>query len=279
MSYPPDAWRLIRSHPAHGALNMALDEAILEFSAARIVPPTLRLYAWSPPCLSLGYAQPLADVDRAALSEYGWDLVRRPTGGRAILHTDELTYSVCGPQDEPRLAGSVLESYRVLAGALLEALRCLGVSAQALPKNSPPSNDAAGELPNPVCFEIPSNYEITIAGKKLIGSAQARRKAGVLQHGSLPLAGDLRRITQALVFLNQDERLQAAKRLVQRATTLEEVLGMPPAWEQACQAFIVAFEDCLDLRLETGEPTAPEMARAAELLSTKYASAEWTERI
>src|SRR5512140_660191 len=105
----PILWRVVRTPAAPGAWNMAVDEAILEFAARGAVLPTLRLYAWDPPCLSLGYAQPSSDVDLETLRRRGWDLVRRPTGGRAILHTNELTYSVSGPQHEPRLAGGVLE--------------------------------------------------------------------------------------------------------------------------------------------------------------------------
>ncbi|HEX7976804.1 MAG TPA: hypothetical protein VF498_20525, partial [Anaerolineales bacterium] len=159
---------------------MAVDEAILEAVGRGETLPTLRLYAWEPPCLSLGYSQPAADVDRAALATHGWELVRRPTGGRAILHTDELTYSVIGPENGRGLAGSVLESYHTLSDALLEALHRLDIPALALPTplgGSRAQNGAAE--PNgkgPVCFEAPSNYEITVNGKKLVGSAQARRK-------------------------------------------------------------------------------------------------------
>src|SRR5512133_1650859 len=109
MTLTPDTtaatWRLIRTPAASGPWNMAVDEAILEFAARGEVLPTLRLYAWEPACLSLGYAQPASDVDLEALRSHGWEMVRRPTGGRAILHTDELTYSVSGPQNEPRLTG------------------------------------------------------------------------------------------------------------------------------------------------------------------------------
>jgi lipoate-protein ligase A len=188
-------WRLLITPPARGAWNMAVDEAILEGAGHGEVPPTLRLYAWKPPCLSLGHAQPFADVDTARLKSHGWEVVRRMTGGRAILHTDELTYSVTGPIDEPRLAGTVLESYNRLAGALLAAVQDLSLPVE-MKEGKAESN---GE-PNPVCFEVPSTYEITVEGKKLIGSAQARRKDGVLQHGSLPLTGDLTRICQALAF-------------------------------------------------------------------------------
>ncbi len=190
-------WRMLLTPAAPGPWNMALDEAILEAVGQNTVPPTLRLFAWQPPCLSLGYAQSVADVDREQLENHGWDLVRRPTGGRAILHTDELTYSVIAPLTEPRVYGSILESYRRLAQALLSALAVIGLDAQA-------DKDHARSKKNvpsgPVCFEVPSNYEITVAGKKLIGSAQARRREGVLQHGSLPLYGDLTRIVQVLVF-------------------------------------------------------------------------------
>ena len=96
--FHPGTWRLLLSEPLSGPENMALDEALLENVGRGMAAPTLRLYAWRPPCLSLGYAQPVGDVDQTALAEHQWDVVRRPTGGRAILHTDELTYAVIAPQ-------------------------------------------------------------------------------------------------------------------------------------------------------------------------------------
>lgn len=279
MNYPPATWRLIRSGAAHGAWNMAVDEAILEASAGGLAPPTLRLYAWLPPCLSLGYAQPYSDVDLPVLASRGWEVVRRPTGGRAILHTDELTYSVAGPQDEPRLAGGVLESYRVLAAALLRALQLLAIPAEAeqKPAAASPASGQAGQ--NPVCFEVPSNYEITVGGKKLIGSAQARRKEGVLQHGSLPLYGDLTRIVQALTFPDAAAQGRAAERLLQRAATAEHVLGRPLDWEQAAQAFAQAFAQELNLDLVPSGLTPAERRRAEALLAEKYAHPAWTARV
>jgi lipoate-protein ligase A len=133
--------------------------------------------------------------------------------------------------------------------------------------------------PNPVCFEVPSTYEITVGGKKLIGSAQARRKDGVLQHGSLPLTGDLTRICQALVFPDESARDVAMQRLLTRATTVESVLGKEVAWEIAGQAFIQAFEAQLGLKLEAGELSESELRRAEELVNEKYAHPSWTERI
>ena len=266
-------WRLLITPPARGAWNMALDESILEHIGRGESNPTLRLYAWSPACLSLGYAQPFADVDMPRLKQRGWEVVRRVTGGRAILHTDELTYSVIAPSNEPRVEGSVLESYNRLAQALLLAVKNL-----ELPVEMKEGKATESATPNPVCFEVPSTYEITVDGKKLIGSAQARKKEGVLQHGSLPLTGDLTRICLALVFENESARESASKRLLERATTVESALGGEISWETAAQAFIHAFEAQLGLSFERGELSESESRRTDELVKEKYDHPSWTER-
>ena len=269
-----DNWRLLITSPAHGAWNMAVDESILEHIGRRESLPTLRLYAWEPACLSLGYAQPYADVDETRLRERGWEVVRRPTGGRAILHTDELTYSVTAPADEPSVAGSLLESYNRLATALLAAVHSLGLPVE-MKEGSSPNH----ETPNPVCFEVPSAYEITVQGKKLIGSAQARRKESVLQHGSLPLTGNLARITEALVFAGEPARQDASRRLLEHATTVETVLGRRVPWDEAAQAFIHAFEEKLSLSLEEGVLLEREQERIETLVHDKYSHPEWTQRV
>jgi lipoyl(octanoyl) transferase len=276
MKYQTATWRLLKTPPSAGAWNMAVDEAILEAAGSGNARPTLRLYAWEPACLSLGYAQPAGDIDRLRLAQVGWDIVRRPTGGKAILHTDELTYSVIGPPAEPRLSGSVIESYRRLSEALLVALQELGLPAAAQPEKQL-MQDRASE--GPVCFEVPSNYEIVVNGKKLVGSAQARRKAGVLQHGSLPLYGDLARITRVLVFEDETDRQGAAARVLQRATTVETVLGKQPSWQEAAQAFQHAFSEVLELVLEEDELSPAEVSRAKQLVDEKYSSDIWTYRV
>lgn len=268
-----DTWRLLITPPARGAWNMAVDEALLEAAGSGQSLPTLRLYAWNPPCLSLGYAQSFAEVDLVRLQARGWEVVRRATGGRAILHTDELTYSVTAPPEEPRVAGTVLESYQRLARALLWAVHALGLPVE-VEEHAAPSSAA----PGPVCFEVPSAYEIVVGGKKLVGSAQARKKAGVLQHGTLPLSGDLTRITQALVFPDEMARAAAAEKLLTRATTAESVLGQVLPWETAAQAFVEGFERQLGLTLVRGELTSAEQAHAEELFQKKYDHPGWTER-
>jgi lipoyl(octanoyl) transferase len=261
-----DRWRLLITPPAHGAWNMAVDEAILEEVGQGISLPTLRLYAWDPPCLSIGYAQPLEDVDLIRLNSRGWEVVRRPTGGRAVLHTDELTYSVIAPTDEPRVAGTLLDSYQRLASALMEALNRLVLPVEVQQQTLHP----AGQNTNPVCFEVPSSFEITVKGKKLVGSAQARRKEGVLQHGSLPLYGDLTRILQVLVYPDEAARGRAAQRLLERATTVETALGRKVTWDEAAGAFAEAFRSVFRLDLQPGDLSSGEKSRAEELIELKY---------
>jgi len=241
------------------------------------VLPTLRLYSWIPECLSIGYAQPLSDVNQQQLKKHNWDIVRRLTGGRAILHTDELTYAVIGSINDPILEGGVLESYRRLSKALLSAIVMLGIPAEAFPK--PQISGANNRPQEPVCFEVPSNYEITAHGKKLVGSAQARKKDGVLQHGTLPLYGDLTRITQVLSFPSEKQRKIAAERLLLRATNIENVINRVVSWDEAAEAFIAAFSRTLDIQFEITELTALELIHAENLVNEKYTHPSWTARI
>jgi lipoate-protein ligase A len=253
---------------------MAVDEAILEHVQSNEVKPTLRLYAWTPPCLSLGHAQPFKDVDVERLKSHGWEVVRRLTGGRAILHTDELTYSVTGSEHEEILSGGVLESYNRLSKALLYAVQSLHLPVKVQEEK----HTTASQNLNPVCFEVPSSYEITVDGKKLIGSAQARRKEGVLQHGSLPLTGDLTRICDALVFENESERQNAKDRLLARATTVESALGVNISWNIAANAVIEGFEKELGIEFEIGELSQSELKRAEELVKEKYGNDDWIKK-
>jgi lipoate-protein ligase A len=266
-------WRIILTSPTPGAWNMAVDEALLGSMGSEGAIPILRLFAWEPACLSLGYTQPAGDVDADKLAAYQWDLVRRPTGGRAILHTDELTYSVIAPLGEPVVIGNVLESYQRIAQALLLALQYLGLPARA-DKDYHNSSQPSG----PVCFDVPSHYEITVNGKKLIGSAQARRKQGVLQHGTLPLYGDLTRITRCLVFPSEEMRTMAANSMLERATTVETVLGKTVQWSDAAQAFQNAFAKSLDIEFTEDQLSAAEKIRANELVAEKYGNPQWVLR-
>jgi lipoyl(octanoyl) transferase len=275
MYYPLQQWRLIISPPSPGARNMAVDEAILEAVEQNKVLPSLRLYSWEPPCLSIGYAQSTKDIDYPRLSSRGWDWVRRPTGGRAILHTDELTYSVIAPLSDPRVSGGVLESYLRISTALLAALHSLNIPAESQPSTSFGRNQEN----RAVCFEVPSNYEIIVYGKKLIGSAQARRKNAMLQHGTFPLSGDLARITQVLAFSDDQNRNDAATRLLSHATTAEMVLETELTLQDAFNAFIFGFQSELNLELIPTELSEQENSCIEKLLQEKYTHPSWQERI
>lgn len=269
--YPDATWRLIVDGEADGATNMAVDEAIMASVVQGASPPTLRFYAWSPPCLSLGRSQPLTDVDQAACRAAGVDVVRRPTGGGAILHTDELTYSVAVLQSDARAAGGVLESYRRLSEGLLAGLWVLGVDAE----------QAAGQREGakrhaPVCFEVPSAYEIVVDGCKLVGSAQWRGRGGVLQHGSLPLEGDLGRIVDYLAF-SQAERERQRQAVRARATTLEEALGSALPFDLVAQALAQGFGRVLRVKLVPGRLSEDERSLAAELRRERYTASRWID--
>jgi len=270
-----DKWRFIISNYAEGSWNMAVDEALLSEVSSRSSPPTIRVYGWEPPCLSLGVAQPISDIDLDSLQQNGWSIVRRQTGGRAILHTDELTYSIMAPKDHPLVQGSILDSYKRLSKGLLQTLKLLGVDAMAQKQYSTitPANKGA------VCFEVPSNYELTISGKKLIGSAQARKYEGVLQHGSIPLFGDISRIVDVLNYANEILREEAKIRVLSRAATIESVSGKLFVFEEAAQLFKKAFQTEFNLDFFDGTLSDNENILATDLQQSKYASKTWTERL
>jgi len=267
-------WRLILDPPASGSWNMAVDEALLTLAAESDYPTTLRVYSWQPACLSLGQAQPVAEVDLDRLERFGWSLVRRPTGGRAILHIDEITYSLTGNCDDPLFAGGILPSYQRIAGSLMGFLIVLGLK--------PESHESAvtpGSNTQAVCFEVPSHYEITIHGKKIIGSAQARRKNAVLQHGTIPLYGDIGRITHVLSYADNNQREIAASRVIERATTVQNETTKLITYQSAVIDFLRAFELTQMVELVEGKLTSDEEDVARKFMSDKYTLDSWTKRV
>lgn len=276
MSSPP--WRLIIEDSSRsGAANMAVDESIAEAAAAGDVPPTLRFYRWQIPTVSLGRFQKIADVNETLIAELGFDLVRRSTGGRAILHIDELTYSVAGPIAEPHMAGGVMDAYLRFSNALLSGLMSLGLYAEKAGARA----RARREL-SAACFEMPSAYEITAAGRKLMGSAQSRRKGYVLQHGSLPLFGDVARLVE-LLALPCAAKESLRQQLRQQAVTLAEAMELSPDSDQLdfsrlAAAMADGFKSTLEQDLEPGTLSPNELRRSAELIRTRYTDPIWTRQ-
>lgn len=262
-------WRLILDTFHDGSMNMSIDESIMHAVGAGLQPPTLRLYGWQPFCLSLGYGQRIADVDFNRLLSQGWGVVRRPSGGKAILHADELTYSVALPEHDPIAQGGILPTYLRMSEALHLAMSTLGLSVWTTSPN------ADAESMGAVCFEVPSKYEITFGGKKLIGSAQLRRHQAVLQHGTLPLFGDITRICEVLTYPDEATRTLARQQVAQRATTLSMALGQSLEWGTVAEGIAYGFAQTLEIDWLVQPLSEAEYNHALALYHTVYTSDHW----
>lgn len=260
------AWRLIRSGALPGAMNMALDDALLHAVAAGTSPPLLRLYRWQPATLTLGYAQSVrAGVDLDACRAIGIDVVRRPTGGRAVLHDREVTYAVIAPIGG-LFGTTVTESYRVIAGVLHEVLKSFNLPAELVPGRQ------RGQQGRAVCFTAPAQYELLIGDCKVAGCAQKRRGNAFLQHGSIPLDLDLALLQQLMPPLPGEapqHRFHSVgwlNRFATRRLVVDEVEA----------ALIAHFSSSLNLALEPSVPTAAEQRAAERLHGEWYGNPEWT---
>ncbi|MBP7962024.1 MAG: lipoate--protein ligase family protein [Caldilineaceae bacterium] len=277
-TFPPATWRLIlESEPRSGPANMAVDEAIAEACATGESLPTLRFYRWDPATISLGRNQPVADLDMPLIKRAGFDVVRRSTGGRAILHTDELTYSVAAPADEPRARGGVMDAYLRLSNALLAGLNGLD-----LPADKAPGHVRAGAEVSAACFEVPSAYEITSGGRKLMGSAQSRRAGYVLQHGSLPLVGEITRLVDYLALDSLGAEM-LRRQLGERACTLAQALAVADdspqlRFENVAEALLHGFSTTLNLTFKRATLSPAETRRSAVLIRERFANPAWTEQ-
>jgi lipoate-protein ligase A len=246
------AWRLIRDGKVPGARNMARDVAMLEAVAHGDAPPTLRLYGWDPPCLSLGRHQGLEAADLAFCHANGIDVVRRPTGGRALLHHLELTYAVVAPLGEGPLPRAVQDTYRRICEPLVAACRSLGIAAELTP------GEVNLQLPSPTstipCFEAPAGGEVVVGDRKLIGSAMRAHGGAVLQHGAILLDWD-GRLQAGSMGLPDDRSLRAS------VTTFAEQLGRPCPLPELEQAVLEAFSRSFRITLEKGVLSEAEARR------------------
>jgi lipoyl(octanoyl) transferase len=261
-------WRLLLDEPLAGAWNMAVDEALLEAVEAGTSLPALRLYRWKPACLSLGFAQPFTAADAPFCDESGVDIVRRPTGGRAVLHHLELTYSVVAPLGAPPFGQDLQAAYRTICQALVAGLQAVGVPAEL-------ASESPGGLPKPTeaipCFVGPAAGEVVASGRKLVGSAMRRHRGAILQHGSILEDWD-GRLQAGCLGLADDTSLRPA------VVTLGELLGRPPAQGVLVGAMQRGFEAALEVRLERSGLSEAERARAAYLVRERYGHERWTVR-
>ncbi|ADF41296.1 MULTISPECIES: lipoate--protein ligase family protein [Priestia] len=269
-------WRFIDSNNRSPYYNMALDEALLEWHSKGEIPPTIRFYGWNPPTLSIGYFQKAEkEINFDKVKELGLGFVRRPTGGRGVLHDEELTYSVIVSEEYPNMPKTVTEAYRVISEGLLEGFRSLGLEAYfAIPR----SEEEKNSLKNPrssVCFDAPSWYELVVEGRKIAGSAQTRQKGVILQHGSILLEIDEDKLFSVFNYPNDrvKERMQRAFR--SKAVAINAIAGRKISIEEAKEAFYKGFASALDIDLEPYTLSEEEEAYVEELARTKYGSDEW----
>jgi lipoate-protein ligase A len=266
-------WRFINTGSDDAASNMALDEALLLVQETGAAPPTLRVYGWSTPTLSLGYAQQtMQEVNVAACQEHGVTVMRRPTGGRAVLHDQEVTYSVVLPTTLPTSPGALTEDYRRLGMALATALRRLGLAVRL----ERPHRQARSQpsVASPACFAALSRYELSVAGKKIVGSAQKRLPHALLQHGSIPLWLDRQRL---FVCLQVPPEHRAG--LIQDAYTtmvaVNEVATSPVSAAALHNALRLGFAAALGIELIEAPILPEEWRLARELRQTKYLTTAW----
>jgi len=259
-------WRFLHTPPSTGAFNMALDEALMSY-ASDTQQWIFRVYSWTAPTLSLGRHQVARGAyDRKQIAERGIDVVRRPTGGRAILHHREVTYSAVGPV---AAAGDLRESYARINRLLIAALHQLGVDAAVVPvtriQQTTPGSEGPGLLP---CFHHPSSGEITHHGRKLVGSAQWRCNDAFLQHGSILVDDDQMQLSSLLITKGPE---------IQRPATLREAVGRVPSESEVARALFDAVcssedPDAMPMKLDTA------ILDRAKDLCEHYLDESWTWR-
>lgn len=254
-------WRFIDTGPRDAAMNMAIDESIARRVMAGGEPPTLRIYAWERPSVTIGYFQRLRDVDVEFCSRAGIPVVRRLTGGRAVLHDDEVTYSFSAAEQAHGSFRSSLRSYESIAEAFLRAFRDFGLDAYLERRRQRRS----GKVRSAHCFESASFSEASFGGRKIMGSAQRRFRGFLLQQGSIPLSVDS--VLQEKVF-------------AAAIGPIGQLRDLLPGIERAelTDAIRRGFERVFGVRVFRGELTAEEEALARESLAARYLSDGWRGR-
>ncbi|HWP49907.1 MAG TPA: biotin/lipoate A/B protein ligase family protein [Candidatus Limnocylindrales bacterium] len=266
-------WRLILdSGDIDGYLHMAIDEAILWSCQEGQAPPTLRFYTWDHPTLSVGYSQKVSkEFDITTCQKLKYPVVRRITGGRAVLHDQEVTYSVVISQVDPLFSRGVLQAYRNLATGLLRGCRILGINAQMTPK---PREKPLQSHRSPVCFSSASWYEILVEGKKLIGSAQKRFQNALLQQGSILMGFN----PQRWVDILRVKSTTLLEQLVCHTTSIKDHIPEGVSRERVISAMIRGFEQVHGITFQETGLTVLEWERAHYLYRTKYSQDTWNYR-
>ncbi|MCQ6278074.1 biotin/lipoate A/B protein ligase family protein [Bacillus sp. EB600] len=271
-----EVWRFIDSGNGSPAFNMALDEALLNWHSEGKIPPVIRFYGWNPPTLSIGYFQKVEkEIDLEAVKKHGLGFVRRPTGGRGVLHDHELTYSVIVSEEHPEMPKTVTEAYRVISEGILKGFQHLGLEAYfAVPKTKE-ERDALKAPHSAVCFDAPSWYELVVEGRKVAGSAQTRQKGVILQHGSILLDLDEDKLFSLFKYPNERVKERMKKAFKNKAVAINEISQRRITLEEAKEAFYKGFGDGLNIELEPYVLTAEELDYVNKIAEERYENDEW----
>lgn len=274
-----ETWYFINSGPCSPSFNMALDEALLDWHSEGKIPPVIRFYEWNPATLSIGYFQRAErDINLQAVKEQGLGFVRRPTGGRAVLHEHELTYSIIVSEEHPDMPKTVTEAYRVLSEGLLEGFRNLGMDAYF---SVPDTEEKQEDLKKPksaVCFDAPSWYELVVEGKKIAGSAQTRQKGVILQHGAILLDIDYEKLLSVFHFANEEAKEKMRVKLPEKAVAMNDLVEESITIAECVEAFKLGFEKSLHISLQPYSLTEEQLQYVVSLEQNKYLTEEWNYR-
>lgn len=274
-----ESWYFIDSGKCSPSYNMALDEKLLEWHSAGTIPPVVRFYGWEPATLSIGYFQKVhKEIDMEAVKKHGLGFVRRPTGGRGVLHDQELTYSVIVSEEHPNMPATVTEAYRVISEGILQGFRELGLEADF---SIPRTKEEEQSLKSPrsaVCFDAPSWYELVVEGRKIAGSAQTRQKGVILQHGSIILDMDEDKLFDVFTYPSERVRQRMQERFKSKAVAINELKDTPVTLYEVSRTFREGFSKGLNVEMKSYELSKEQEVEVNELAKEKYESAEWNYR-
>ncbi|OLN23341.1 octanoyltransferase [Domibacillus antri] len=274
-----ETWAFLDTGNHSAAYNMAVDEALLDWHSKGEIPPVVRFYGWEPAALSIGYFQKAEkEVDFDALRRHNLGFVRRPTGGRGVLHEHELTYSVIVSEEHPEMPAGVTEAYRVISEGVLQGFRALGLEAEfAVPR----TEEEKASLKNPrssVCFDAPSWYELVVEGRKVAGSAQTRQKGVILQHGSILLDIDEDKLFSLFHYSNERVKERIQRAFKEKAVAINALRSERVTLDEARTAFKKGFEQGLHIDLEPLTLTEEQIQQIDMIQKERYENREWNFR-
>ena len=271
-----ETWRFVDSGNCSPSFNMALDEALLEWNSQGKFPPVIRFYGWNPATLSIGYFQKVEkEINIEAVKNQGIGFVRRPTGGRGVLHEHELTYSVIVPESHPMMPKTVAEAYRVISEGILKGFHELGLEAYFAVPQTTEERELLKSPHSAVCFDTPSWYELVVEGRKVAGSAQTRQQGVVLQHGSILLDIDEDKLFSLFKYSNERVLERMKKAFRDKAVAINDLTSTRVTIDQAKEAFRKGFEEGLKIKLEPYELSQTELDYVNQIADNRYASDEW----